>query len=172
MKKNTTAIVAIMISLIALVATGLSFAFTAATSSASYQTVTFSHAEVIASQVTVLDSGLDGSSPGDARFFIVPATTPEGGLLTGSLTVVAPDQPLPTQELRRSDLVFQFGAVQDQMVVGGVAVYEIDDPTLALGKIVIRPILGGSGSFAGATGWVETTHNEDGTWVHIFHYKK
>ena len=32
MKKNTTAVVAIMIALIALVGTGLSFAFTAATS--------------------------------------------------------------------------------------------------------------------------------------------
>jgi hypothetical protein len=100
----------------------------------------------------------------------VPATAPEGGLLTGSLTVVAPDKPLQSQELRRSDLVFQFGAVEDQIVVGGVAVYEIDDPTLALGRVVTRPILGGSGVFAGATGWVDTTHNEDGTWVHVFHY--
>jgi len=172
MKRNTTAVVAIMIALISLVGTGLGFAFTAALSSSSYQTVEFRHAEVIASQVTVLDSGLDGSSPGDERFFIVPSTSPEGGLLTGSLTVVAPDKPLPSQELRRSDLVFQFGAVEDQMVVGGVAVYEIDDPTLALGRVVIRPILGGSGVYAGATGWVDTTHNDDGTWVHVFHYKK
>jgi hypothetical protein len=170
MKKNTTAVVAIMIALISLVGTGLGFAFTAASSSASHQVVEFRHAEVIASQVTVLDSGLDGSSPGDERFFVVPATSPEGGLLTGSLTVVAPDKPLQSQELRRSDLVFQFGAVEDQMVVGGVAVYEIDDPTLALGRVVTRPILGGSGVFAGATGWVDTTHNEDGTWVHVFHY--
>jgi hypothetical protein len=172
MKKNTTAVVAIMIALIALVGTGLSFAFTAATAGSSYQTVEFDHAEVTASEVTVLDSGLDGSSPGDQRFFIVPATSPQGGLLTGSLTVVAPDKPLASQELRRSDLVFQFGAVEDQMVVGGVAVYEIDDPTLALGKVVTRPILGGSGIYAGATGWVDTTHNADGTWVHVFHYKK
>lgn len=172
MKKNTAAIVAIMISLIALVVTGLSFAFTALTSSASYQTVTFSHAEVTASQVTILDSGLDGSSPGDERFFIVPATSPEGGLLTGSLTVVAPNQPLPTQELRRADLVFQFGAQEDQIVAGGVAVFETEDTTVATGKVVTRPILGGSGAYAGATGWVETIHNEDGTWAHVFHYKK
>jgi len=172
MQKNTTAVVAIMIALISLVGTGLSFAFTAATSSSPYQTVEFTHSEVIASQVTVLDSGLDGSSPGDERFFVVPATSPEGGLLTGSLTVVAPDKPLASQELRRSDLVFQFGAVEDQLVVGGVAVYEIEDPTLALGKVVIRPILGGSGVYAGATGWVDTTHYKDGTWVHVFHYKK
>ena len=172
MKKNLTAVVAIMIALISLVGTGLSFAFTAATSSAAYQTVEFTHAEVIASQVTVLDSGLDGSSPGDERFFVVPATSPEGGLLTGSLTVVAPDEPLASQELRRSDLVFQFGAVEDQLVVGGVAVYEIDDPTLALGRVVVRPILGGSGVYAGATGWVDSTHYKDGTWVHVFHYKK
>ncbi len=172
MQKNTTAVVAIMIALIALVGTGLSFAYTAATSGGSYETVEFKHAEVESSQVTVLDSGVDGSTPGDERFFIIPATSPEGGLLTGSLTVVAPDQPLPSQELRRSNLVFTFGAIEDQLTVGGVAIYEIDDPALALGKVVTRPILGGSGKFAGATGWVDTTHNEDGTWVHVFHYKK
>jgi hypothetical protein len=172
MNKNVAAVVAIMIALISLVGTGLNFAFTAATSSSSSQTVEFTHAEVIASQVTVLDSGLDGSSPGDERFFIVPATVPGGGLLTGSLTVVAAGQPRASEELRRSDLVFQFGAVEDQLVVGGVAVYEIEDPTLSLGKVVTRPIVGGSGVYAGATGWVDTTHNEDGTWVHVFHYKK
>jgi hypothetical protein len=172
MNKNVAAVVAIMIALISLVGTGLSFAFTAATFSTSYQTVEFTHAEVIASQVTVLDSGLDGSSPGDERFFIVPATVPDGGLLTGSLTVVAAGQPRASEELRRSDLVFQFGAVEDQLVVGGVAVYEIEDPTLSLGKVVTRPIVGGSGVYAGATGWVDTTHNENGTWVHVFHYRK
>jgi len=172
MKRNTTAVVAIMLALIGLVGTGLSFAFTAATSASTYQTVEFDHAEVTASQVTVLDNGFDGSSPGDERFFNVPATSPQGGLLTGSLTVVAPDSPKVGQELRQSDLVFQFGAIEDQMVVGGVAVYEITDPTLALGRVVVRPILGGSGKYAGATGWLDTTHNEDGTWVHVFHYKK
>ena len=172
MKKNITAVVAIVIALIALVGAGLNFAYTAAASGASYQTVEFDHAEVVASDVTVLDSGIAGSTRGDQRFFHVPATSPDGGLLTGSLTVVAPDKPKIGEELRRSDLVFQFGAVEDQMVVGGVAVYEIADPTLALGKVVIRPILGGSGAYAGAAGWVETTHNADGTWVHIFHYKK
>jgi hypothetical protein len=59
MQKNTTAVVAVMIALIALVGTGLSFAFTAATSGGSYETVEFLHAEVESSQVTVLDSGLD-----------------------------------------------------------------------------------------------------------------
>jgi hypothetical protein len=172
MKTNVTGVVAIVIALIALVATGSSFAFTAATTLAPLQTVEFTHAEVVASQVTVLDSGLDGSSPGDERFFIVPATSPDGGLLTGSLTVVAAGQPRPSEELRRSDLVFQFGAVEDQLVVGGVAVYEVEDPTLSLGKVVTRPIVGGSGVYAGASGWVDSTHNQDGTWVHVFHYKK
>ena len=92
--------------------------------------------------------------------------------MTGSLTVVAPDKPTKGEELRRSNLVFQFGAVDDQLVVGGVAVYQIANPTISLGKVVTRPILGGSGKFAGATGWVETTHNADGTWVHVFHYTK
>ena len=172
MKTNVTAVVAIVIALIALVGTGLSFAFTAVSTISPYQTVEFTHAEVDASQITVLDSGLDGSSPGDERFFIVPATSPDGGLLTGSLTVVAAGQPRPSEELRRSDLVFQFGAVEDQLVVGGVAVYEIEDPTLSLGKVVTRPIVGGAGVYAGASGWVDSTHNQDGTWVHVFHYKK
>jgi hypothetical protein len=172
MKKNATAIVAIVIALIALVAAGVSFAYTAASANASYQTVQFDHAEIVPSQVTVLDTGIAGSSPGDERFFYLPATSPAGGVMTGSLTVVAPDKPTKGEELRRSNLVFQFGAVDDQLVVGGVAVYQIANPTISLGKVVTRPILGGSGKFAGATGWVETTHNADGTWVHVFHYAK
>lgn len=170
MSKNVAAVIAIFIALIALIVGGVAVAVSLASGGVSYQTVEFDHNEIDPSQVTVLDTGVDGSTPGDERFFIIPATAPDGGLMTGSLTVVAPQTPTAGQELRRSDLVFQFGAVEDQMVVGGVAVYEIADPTIGLGKVVTRPILGGSGRFKGATGWVETTHNEDGTWVHVFHY--
>lgn len=170
MSKNIAGVIAIFIAIIALVVGGVAVAVSLASGGVTYQTVEFTHAEVDPSQVTVLDTGIDGSTPGDERFFIIPATSPEGGLMTGSLTVVAADAPNSGQELRRSDLVFQFGAVEDQMVVGGVAVYEIADPTISLGKVVTRPILGGSGKYKGATGWLETTHNDDGTWVHQFHY--
>ena len=33
------------------------------------------------------------------------------------------------------------------------------------------PVIGGSGAYAGATGWVDSTHNADGTWTHIFHIR-
>jgi hypothetical protein len=34
---------------------------------------------------------------------------------------------------------------------------------------LIRPVTGGSGRFAGATGWAETRHFPDDTWQHTFH---
>ena len=170
MSKNVAGVIAVFISVIALVVGGVAVAVSLASGGVTYQTVEFTHAEVDPTQVTVLDTGVDGSTPGDERFFIIPATSPAGGLMTGSLTVVAPDMPEIGQEIRQSNLVFQFGAVDDQMVVGGVAIYEIADPTISLGKVVTRPILGGSGKYKGARGWVETTHNEDGTWVHVFRF--
>lgn len=33
----------------------------------------------------------------------------------------------------------------------------------------VRVIAGGSGRFAGARGWVESIHLDDGSWQHVFH---
>ena len=36
---------------------------------------------------------------------------------------------------------------------------------------VIRAVVGGTGRYAGASGWVKTVHHVDGTWTHEFHLR-
>jgi hypothetical protein len=68
-----------------------------------------------------------------------------------------------------SNLSFVFGSDANQIVVGGQAVYEISQPTLGIGVVTIRPLIGGSGKYSGARGYLETTHLVDNTWKHVFH---
>lgn len=171
MKRNTLAIIALAIGAIALVLGAANLAaMRGSASDTGTDVTTFSHAEITPDQITLVPSGAGTSPVGDVRYYKIPATSPAGGLLTGTLTVTAVGAPAAGQELRQSNLVFAFGSTADQMVVGGEAVYDSASPALRVGDVITRPILGGTGTFAGATGWVETTHLEDGTWNHTFTY--
>lgn len=169
MNKPAVALGALVLSVIALVlgAVGISLANQPA---AALQEVTFTHAEMTPDQITLVKAGADDNNLGDTRYYVVPATSPEGGIFTGTLTVMALDTPGTGQQIRESNLVFQFGTIEDQIVVQGVAAYDAASPALKPGEVVVRPITGGAGKFAGASGWVETTHNEDGSWNHVFRY--
>jgi hypothetical protein len=65
--------------------------------------------------------------------------------------------------------VFTFASAGDQIYVGGAAVYPAKGSTIKVASSVVRPILGGSGKYAGASGWCETEHLADGSWRHTFH---
>jgi hypothetical protein len=54
--------------------------------------------------------------------------------------------------------------------VGGAAEYPLDGATLPLPSTTVRPLLGGSGRYAGARGEVVTVHAADDTWTHTFHF--
>ena len=87
---------------------------------------------------------------------------------TGTLTTVSVDLP-GNRELRSSNLIFIFGSEANQMVVGGISVYPADGSTLAPGTQTIRPILGGSGTYNGARGYVVSTNMGAQGWSHVFH---
>lgn len=169
MNKSALSLSAIVIAVIAL-AFAIVGVSVASQSQPSLQEVTFTHAEMTPDQITLVSAGPDENNLGDTRYYVVPATSPEGGTFTGTLTVMALDTPEAGQQIRESNLVFQFGSIEDQMVVQGVATYDAASPALKPGDVVVRPIVGGTGRFAGATGWVETTHNADGSWDHVFRY--
>jgi quercetin dioxygenase-like cupin family protein len=95
--------------------------------------------------------------------------TDQVGQLDSTLTTVGIDQPNPGDEVRISVLIFSFNDYADQIVVNGTAAYPKAGSTLAAGTAVTRPITGGTGAFAGATGWAESEHLEDGSWRHTFH---
>jgi hypothetical protein len=135
--------------------------------------ISVAHGAVTTSNSQYIDLGTPGASVGDLRTYYLPlartGTTATVGYLTGTLTTVAVDQPAPGMELRTANLVFVIGRVSDQIVVGGVAEYTQTASTVAAKSTVTRPVIGGSGRFAGARGWCISTHLADNTWTHVFH---
>jgi hypothetical protein len=118
------------------------------------------------------DADSDGHQLGDLRVTSVPTTDADGGSLgrlEATLTTTSIDTPSVGDEARSGTLIFTFGEQgQSQIVVHGSAHYPGEAPTIATGDVTTRPIVGGSGRFAGASGDAVTTHLEDDTWSHRF----
>ena len=118
----------------------------------------------------------DGHQLGDLRVTSVPTTNADGdalGRLDATLTTTAVDVPGAGDEIRISSLVFSFDEEgSSQLVVGGTAVYPGQGSTIATGDTTIRPIVGGSGRFAGASGSAVTEHLDDDSWVHRFRFDR
>ena len=127
-------------------------------------TITVYHEAV--SPTAVIGSGL-----GTVRTFFIPiavnGTAADGQYLAAMLTTVATDMP-GNQEVRASDLTFVFGNSNDQLEVGGVGLYPAAGATLAVGTRLIRPVVGGSGKYAGAIGEAISTNLGPNGWTHVF----
>ncbi len=133
-------------------------------------TWTVTHGPITA---TLLPTGSDGHQVGDVRAFSFPVQV-EGRRVTGwldaTLTTSAIDVPATGDEVRLSLLVFSFGEDRaSQVVVQGSSVYPAAGATIDAGTSTVRPVTGGSGRFAGATGWAQSSHLADGTWRHELH---
>jgi ABC-type Co2+ transport system permease subunit len=154
---------------VALAAVGIYAPAIARTSSA--KLVTVAHGPVTALNSQYIDLGAPGPSVGDVRTYYIPLTQSNKpvGYLTGTLTTVAVDRPAASMELRTSNLVYVIGKASDQIVLGGVAAYAQSAPSVSARSVVTRPVIGGSGRYAGARGWCVTTHFADNTWTHVFH---
>lgn len=131
-------------------------------------TVSVDHAAITAT----LDPVTAGqASPGDLRLYYIDLTKPGKkkvvGFMTGSLLTTAVGKPGAGKEYRAADLVFTIG--KSQLVIGGVAVYDQNAATVAKRSSVVRPVLGGTGKYAGAHGWAKSTRFKDNTWRHTFH---
>ncbi len=149
----------------------LSF-FAASPAMADTTTLKVAHGSVSAQLVPVTPGT---PSAGDLRTYYAdltkPGTDKRIGFLTGSLLTTTVGEPSAGKEYRAADLVFTIGKSADQLVVGGVAVYEQTAPTVARRTSVVRPVVGGSGEYAGAHGWCKSIHLKDGTWRHVFHFR-
>lgn len=120
----------------------------------------------------VTPTGVIGSGLGTVRTWFTPTTvdgvSAPGQYMTGTLTTVAIDASDGT-EWRTSNLVFVVGGESNQLVVGGVSLYPATSATIATGTQTIRPIIGGSGAYNGARGYVVTTNLGPRGWLHVFH---
>ncbi|HEV8024720.1 MAG TPA: hypothetical protein VGP37_07535 [Candidatus Nanopelagicales bacterium] len=119
----------------------------------------------------VQPTAISGSGVGAVRTFFIPMAVDgvpsDGQYLAGTLTTLV--EQLPNgQQLRATNLVFVFGTEADQLVIGGISEYPVSGATLAPGQRTIRPILGGSGRYANASGDVVSTNLGTNGWTHVF----
>ncbi|MFO1539578.1 MAG: hypothetical protein ACKOTZ_03890 [Chloroflexota bacterium] len=134
----------------------------------------------VAVKTQLVSPGSDGHRLGDLR--VLPATElydADGltiGHLNALLVTTSVDYPAVGDEVRMSrlDFVLERDAESpagggDQVIVSGSGYYPGDQSTIAVGAVLVRPIIGGSGAYAGATGWAESDHLDDGSWRHTLH---
>ncbi len=93
--------------------------------------------------------------------------SPASGYMSGTLTTIATGLS-DNKELRSSNLVFVVGSESNQLVIGGLSLYNTDLSTIAAGTTTVRPIIGGSGIYSGARGTVVTTNLGDQGFRHVF----
>lgn len=112
-----------------------------------------------------------GSGVGTVRTFFIPMAVDgkaaDGYYLTGTLTTLATDM-ADGYEIRASNLIYVFGNEADQLVVGGISLYPPSDATLPPGSRTVRPVVGGSGRYDGATGQVISRNYGAQGWTHTF----
>ena len=64
----------------------------------------------------------------------------------------------------------QFAGSANQILVAGSGFYPAASSTIATGSNLVRPIIGGSGPYYGATGSAVSEHLPDGSWRHTFEF--
>ena len=130
-------------------------------------TVTVTHA-------VVTPTSTIGAGVGTVRTFFIPINVDgvdaDDQYLSGTLTTLS-DSVNGDDELRSANLVFVFGDEANQLVVGGISLYPPAGSTIAVGAETVRPVVGGSGIYAGATGEAISTNLGDEGWSHVFHIR-
>lgn len=137
---------------------------------------TVTHGPAVTQMVT---AGSTGHQLGDLRVLpAMPIANTNGamiGRLDAQLVTTSIDYPVVGDEVRMSVLNFVFGegnanlaGSADQLQVSGSGYYPSSQSTIPVGQALVRPITGGSGAYAGASGWARTEHLADNTWRHTF----
>ena len=136
------------------------------------------HAKV---QTLLVTPGSSGGQLGDVR--VLPATQilDAAGRVIGRLdatqTTTSVGFPAAGDEVRMGQLAFVFGSGDEQfagsatqILVAGSGFYPVASSTIAIGSNLVRPIIGGSGPYYGATGSAVSEHLPDGSWRHTFEF--
>ena len=156
--------------LVLLAVTALAVAFAASACSSGGQdgskTVTITHGPVTpTASVPGGDNGV-----GTLRTFnaVVAVDGGGSGYFDSTMTTTSVDVAAGT-ETRITKIVFTLNQGVDQLILEGSAVYPAAGSTIKVAASVSRPVIGGSGAYAGARGWAESTRLADDTWKHVFH---
>jgi Dirigent-like protein len=139
------------ISLVALGAIVLALAGVAA-GFASGSNVRVVHIMTARPHIETLDFPPKGKSPGDVYVFDATIISPSSqrviGRLRGTQTDIKIEHGMETVQ---GMLTYQFGD-GSEIVIGGLAAYPLTGKNLVKGQTFVRPVLGGTGRFAGASG--------------------
>ncbi len=142
-----------MLSLVALAAAVIALAGVA-TGFASPSNVRVVHIITARPHVETLDFPPRGKSPGDLYVFDASILSPSShrvlGRLRGTQTDIKIEHGMETVQ---GMLTYQFRD-GSEIVIGGLAAYPLTGKNLVKGKTFVRPVLGGTGKYAGATGVV------------------
>jgi hypothetical protein len=119
--------------------------------------------------VETVDLGPNGKSSGDTYVFdgrLLDAD--EGhriGHVYGMQTSIAVE---PDREVVQATITYAFDE-GGSITIGGIAEYPLGDTGLIRNNAYERPIIGGTGKYAGASGTVTTVRRPDGRYQQTFH---
>lgn len=118
----------------------------------------------------VVDLGSRGGSVGDIAVFDGPMLDPDSeevvGHAYGTQTSLSLDDETAVVQAM---ITYELGE-GDQVLVGGTAEYPADGDGLVEGEEYVRPILGGTGEYAGASGTLTTVRQPDGSYEQSFDF--
>jgi len=104
------------------------------------------------------------------EFFSGDLTTTSGkdaGVLAGMILIVdVNDGPRGDHEARQRTLTFD--TPDGQIQAAGLSYYPYKELEFALGKPFVIAVVGGTGTFMGARGQLQTTRLADGSYEHVF----
>ena len=132
--------------------------------------VTVAHGPV--TPVAVIDNGTAGDSAGDERIFAFTGTDDRGRAvhIDWTMTTTGIDAPEAGLQTRINNGVFSWPDVNTQLTLNGIGVYPNAGSVFVVASTLERPLVGGSGEYAGANGWVFSDHLTDGNWTHTFYF--
>jgi len=115
---------------------------------------------------TVLDDGEPGASPGDRTLVDSKLLDPSGaevGVLLGTQTVMAVEG---DERLVLAQATFRLR--DGDITIGGLSGHTADGRGNTIGVQHVRPVVGGTGAYRGATGTVTTIRHDDGRYEQRF----
>jgi hypothetical protein len=134
-------------------------------------TLTITHGEI--PKPTLLDHGEPGRSVGDIRIWNFDAKASNGDAVNTNwiMTTTGINQSKGIEQ-RIVNAAFYFnGSTDNQILIQGVAEYRITKAALEESVTTRRAIIGGTGKYANAQGWMETKHLPNGNWQHVLNLK-
>lgn len=132
--------------------------------------VTVSHGPV--TPAAIIDNGTAGDSAGDERIFAFTGTDDRGRAvhLDWTMTTTGIGFPEAGLQTRITNGLFSWPDIDTQLTLNGVGIYPNAGSVFVVASTLERPLVGGSGEYAGANGWVISDHLPDGNWTHTFYF--